>query len=510
MKYTYKSRIAKSTKTMTERYGVDNASKSEEVKQKKVLAAQKKYGVNNVSQAEEVKNKKKLTLNKHFWSDNLREIESIRKKIEETNLKKYWVINPWQSEELNKKRDETMIKKYGNKNPRRVKEIDDKRKATCLKKYWHENPLSNPKIQQKALQNLKKNHPGYENPMQLLLENPNTKTDSKVNQEWRKLLGVPNTNKEFSLEGFYYDIKIDNVLIEINPFAYHNMTRAPLGEPKNRLYHLNKSRVARKNWYQCVHIFDWDNPEKIRAIYSTAEKKKYYARELKVREAWMEETKELLEKYHLQNDTYSHNRINLWLFDWDQLVMVTTWGVPRYTKSIDRELLRLCTRGDSIVVGGFERLFKHFISTYNPKSIISYCDMAKFNWDVYRKVWMKEYKSSPSIHYYHPRTKEHYMASLINKRWIDNIFAGRVITKQTIFDKSIFKQNAQPNLRNTLILNPGDKLPRLNELKDWWIMDNERLMECLWFVRIADCWQNKFIRTNPLLNTNDTTNVHTN
>jgi hypothetical protein len=83
--------------------------------------------------------------------------------------------------------------------------------------------------------------------MQLLLENPNTKTDSKVNQEWRKLLGVPNTNKEFSLEGFYYDIKIDNVLIEINPFAYHNMTRAPLGEPKNRLYHLNKSRVARKN-----------------------------------------------------------------------------------------------------------------------------------------------------------------------------------------------------------------------------------------------------------------------
>jgi hypothetical protein len=66
MKYTYKSRIAKSTKTMTERYGVDNASKSEEVKQKKVLAAQKKYGVNNVSQAEEVKNKKKLTLNKHF------------------------------------------------------------------------------------------------------------------------------------------------------------------------------------------------------------------------------------------------------------------------------------------------------------------------------------------------------------------------------------------------------------------------------------------------------------
>lgn len=51
---------------MTERYGVDNASKSEEVKQKKVLAAQKKYGVNNVSQAEEVKNKKKLTLNKHF------------------------------------------------------------------------------------------------------------------------------------------------------------------------------------------------------------------------------------------------------------------------------------------------------------------------------------------------------------------------------------------------------------------------------------------------------------
>ena len=63
-----------------------------------------------------------------------------------------------------------------------------------------------------------------------------------------------------------------------------------------------------------------------------------------------------------------------------------TFGKPRYNKKYEWELLRLCSHPDYIVVGGAERLFKHFIKNYDPQSIISYCDTSKFTGNVYNRL----------------------------------------------------------------------------------------------------------------------------
>lgn len=66
---------------------------------------------------------------------------------------------------------------------------------------------------------------------------------------------------DFALWGRYYDIKIWNVLIEINPYATHNTNRMPefanwcLPRPPD--YHYEKCKIAIRNWYKYINVWDW-------------------------------------------------------------------------------------------------------------------------------------------------------------------------------------------------------------------------------------------------------------
>ena len=41
------------------------------------------------------------------------------------------------------------------------------------------------------------------------------------------------------------------------------------------------------------------------------------------------------------------------------------------------------------VVGGAEKLFTHFIRTYNPTTVVSYCDKSKFTGKTYLNLGFK-------------------------------------------------------------------------------------------------------------------------
>lgn len=69
---------------------------------------------------------------------------------------------------------------------------------------------------------------------------------------------------EFPLNNYFYDLKIWNVLIEINPFPYHNSLWAPWwAKPKWKLYHKDKIKNAIDNWYECLMIRDRDDKNNI-------------------------------------------------------------------------------------------------------------------------------------------------------------------------------------------------------------------------------------------------------
>ena len=246
-------------------------------------------------------------------------------------------------------------------------------------------------------------------------------SNSKPNKKFAQLLDDNNINytREFVLENFKYDFKINNILVEINPSVTHNSIWSPFGnhEGLDKNYHLNKTLCANKFGYRCIHVFDWDDFNKIINLLKSRET--LYARKCYIKETNTSDTKNYLNKYHLQN--YAKSTINLGLYYNDELVSLMTFGKPRYNKKFDYELIRYCSTYN--VIGGAEKLFKYFIKTYNPNSIVSYCDKSKFEGKIYDKLGFTLCNvSSPSCHWYNLKTKQHITDNLLRQRGFDQLF----------------------------------------------------------------------------------------
>lgn len=71
---------------------------------------------------------------------------------------------------------------------------------------------------------------------------------------------------EFPLWNLSYDIQIwDNILIEINPTAFHSSTYSPYWGKyiKGKMYHYDKTHYAINNWYKCINIRDWTTKDEV-------------------------------------------------------------------------------------------------------------------------------------------------------------------------------------------------------------------------------------------------------
>lgn len=118
---------------------------------------------------------------------------------------------------------------------------------------------------------------------------------------------------------------------------------------------------------------------------------KIFARKCQIREVSSKDSKDFIDKYHIQGNINASIRLGLYYND--ELVEIMTFGKLRKSlgsKNIDGyyELYRLCTKENTTVVGGSSKLFKYFIEHYNPYSVISYCHKEISNGNVYNKIGM--------------------------------------------------------------------------------------------------------------------------
>lgn len=244
---------------------------------------------------------------------------------------------------------------------------------------------------------------------------------SKLNKKFVEMLKDNNINcsVEKYVSGFYYDIEFNGILIEINPTVTHNTITSIFNhKPIKCDYHYLKSKNAWDNNFRCIHIFDWDDKEKI--INILCNKTKIYARNCKIVELSNEDITQFLNKYHLQN-TCQGQVIRLGLYYKNELVQVMTFGKPRYNKNYEWELLRLCSKFEYKVIGGSEKLFSYFIKTYKPKSIISYCDLSKFTGEVYERLGFKHKNNTkPAKHW--SRDDRQITDNLLRQRGYDQLF----------------------------------------------------------------------------------------
>lgn len=217
---------------------------------------------------------------------------------------------------------------------------------------------------------------------------------SRQERELHKLFPTKFTNIRSILHG-KYEIDLfypeNNIGIEFDGSYWHSELF------KDKMYHQNKSIECNKNNIDIIHIFEyeWDNEEYKNKLIKLIKRKlnknedirKIYARDTSIKVISHEDTIEFLDKYHLQGSISSS--INLGLVLDNELLGLMSFGKSRFNQNYQYEMLRMCWKDNIQVIGGASKLFNAFLKKYDPVSVISYVDFAKFNGTVYEKMGFK-------------------------------------------------------------------------------------------------------------------------
>lgn len=406
-------------KTNLERYGVECSAQSDVVKEKIKATNLKKYGVEYSFQAEVVKEKIRATSLERYGVDNPSKSDIIKDRIVESNRKNLGVDYPMQSKEVMDKSRVTSFEKYGTEYPNQSDIVKAKIDASTLEHFGVNRACKLYEFKQKIVDT---NREKYGVDYTCLLFSGKLKGNgSSYNRDFAELLDSNNITyeREFLLQKYSYDFKVGNTLIEVNPTATHNTHFNPYG--KNRIdanYHRDKSKLARDRGYSVIHVFDWDDVDKVVQLLKS--RVTAYARKCDVKVVSDIDTNKYLDMYHLQG-TCRGQKIRLGLYYDNQLVSLMTFGKSRFNKNCEYELLRYCSHYN--VVGGAEKLFKYFVNNYKPNSIVSYCDTSKFSGKVYDILGFKYIKTnSPRKHWYSVKEKRHITDGLLLSQGYDRLF----------------------------------------------------------------------------------------
>lgn len=406
-------------KTNLERYGVECSAQSEVVKEKIKTTNLKKYGVEYSFQAEEVKDKIKATSLERYGVDNPSKSNIIKDRIVESNRKNLGVDYPMQSKEVMDKSMVTSLQKYGTEYPNQSEIVKQHIRESNIEKYGVEHPAQSDMVKRQTIITNRERY-GVDYTC-LIYQGKLVGDDSTYNRSFAKLLDNSKISyeREFLLQKYSYDFKVGNVLIEINPTATHNTHFSPYGKCRiGKTYHKDKSKLAKDNGYHVIHVFDWDDTDKVVRLLKSRET--VYARKCVVKVVDYRDTNEYLSSNHLQG-TCKGQEIRLGLYYNNQLVSLMSFGKSRFNKNYEYELLRYCASHN--VIGGAEKLFKYFADNYKPKSIVSYCDTSKFSGKVYDVLGFKFVKTnSPRKHWYSKKEKRHITDGLLIRQGYDRLF----------------------------------------------------------------------------------------
>lgn len=179
--------------------------------------------------------------------------------------------------------------------------------------------------------------------------------------------------------------------IEVNGLYWHSYNPFCAHTPsyENKLRHISKTRDAMNAGISLIQLTDYEiknNLDMVKSLILSklGKLKRIYARKCDIRLVKKDEERGFLEKNHFQGFSGSSHAVGL--YSEDSLVMIMTFGKPRYAKNYDVEMIRLCTEAGTIVIGGAPKLLKHSIKEFKFANIISYCDNSKFSGSVYSSL----------------------------------------------------------------------------------------------------------------------------
>jgi hypothetical protein len=425
--------VEKTKKTCLEKYGVDNPAKTKLSKDKYKETCLRKYGVESYNSTEDSKNKSK-----------------------ETCLEKYGTDSYIKTKDFKDKSKETCLEKYGVDSFNSTKESKDKIKETCLEKYGVDSFSKTEEFKRKVIENTHILNQELFNNKEYIIKNfldkdqrfmakefskffntSEVNSYTKINQlgiKYQKYKGkslmekeiiqfikeiysgeiITNTRKVISPLELDIFIPEHNLAIEFNGLYFHSYGKNNISDmqgdinyQKNR--HLIKTNLCESKNINLLHINEdeWLNSNKQEIWKSIIRNKlklntnKIFARKTIIKEVSTTEARIFLDKNHIQG-AGAIGKIKLGLYYNNDLVSLMTFGIPRFNKEAQFELIRFCSDLNTSIVGGAQKLFKYFQKNINVenKKIISYANrrFAYIHNNIYKTLGLIEQeKTNPNM-----------------------------------------------------------------------------------------------------------------
>ena len=358
-------------KTKKEKYGDENYNNVIKSKNTK----KEKYGDENYNNQDKLKE----TLLNRYGVDSIMKLESNRKKIKISKTEK--IINKYKDYNIIDIDYDNyeFIYKCTNHISKIPKTIFYNRLATNTSLCTVCNPINDGKsdIENKLLEFIKDNYNG----------------DIITNSR--------NIIKPYEIDIYLPEL---NLAFEFNGLYWHN----ELNKPKN--YHKIKSDLCSQKNIQLIHVWEDEWVYKQNIVKSIILNKlgkndiKVYGRKTIIKEISNNKIiKDFLDKNHIQG--FVNSLIKIGLYYDNELVSLMTFGKKRLSmnnKSInnDYEMLRFCNKLNTSVIGGASKLFKYFLTTYNPDEVISYADRSYSNGNLYKQLGLKFIHTTEPNYYY--------------------------------------------------------------------------------------------------------------
>lgn len=183
--------------------------------------------------------------------------------------------------------------------------------------------------------------------------------------------------------------------IEYNGLYWHSELH------KDKYYHQQKTIDCAKKGIRLIHIFEdeWiNNNDKIKDfLYNiiNTNKETIGARNTYIKQVDDSEYVEFVNRYHLKGSRGAEIKLGCYLNENNELLGIMSFGKPRFNNNYQYELVRLCWKSGIAVIGGTEKMFNYFVNKYDPYSVITYSDIAKFTGNVYTKIGFEPIQPNP-------------------------------------------------------------------------------------------------------------------
>ncbi len=444
--------------TCLKNIGVERPFQSEEIREKANKSFIKNHG------------QQKMQIPREMWKkehndENPFQDIKIKQKCRKTTFEKYGVLYASQNENIKKQILESGIKtnlsRYGVASTLSDFNTREKIKKTILKKYGVEN-FSQKELTKEALEILL-NKNLFELNLQTLgvsglakllnvYENTIYKRHHKYNlniiqsqvssyeieiETWLTLNNIQferNTRKIISPLELDFYLPEYNMAIEFNGLYWHSES---IKNDKN--YHFNKTEKCNKQNIRLIHIFEdeWLQHKQVcldlLSRFLNINQQKIFGRKCKISEIDTNLCKQFLNENHIQG--HSASKINIGLFFNNTLIQVMTFKHSRYNKNIEWENIRCCSARGYQIIGGTQKLWSYFQKTYNPNSVISYCDKRWFTGETYKNLGFNfDHFNRPQYSYTDYRKRWH-RSSFTKKKCLDkinNISENKHLTEKQI------------------------------------------------------------------------------